>query len=94
MKKTIFAPLMWLSITIILVSAFVLGCVHIVLIDRYIISSKTHTMLQSAERISELTAALSENYSPQLESFYRLNMDLVAQNTQSHIIVTDTKGNC
>ena len=42
MKKTIFAPLMWLSITIILVSAFVLGCVHIVLIDRYIISSK-HT---------------------------------------------------
>ncbi len=93
MKKTIFAPLMWLSITIILVSAFVLGCVHIVLIDRYIISSKKHTMLQSAERISELTAALSENYSPQLESFYRLNMDLVAQNTQSHIIVTDTKGN-
>lgn len=93
MKRSVFARLMWLSIMIILVSAFVMGCVHIVLIDRYIISSKTHAILQSAERMSELTAALSVNYSPQLQGFYTLNMDLVAQNTQCHIIVTDIKGN-
>ncbi len=93
MKKSIFTPLMWLSITIILVSAFVMGCVHIILIDRYVVSSKTNTLLQSAERISELTASLSVNFSPQLQSFYTLNMDLVAQNTQSHIIVTDIGGN-
>lgn len=93
MKKSIFAPLMWLSLTIILVSAFVMGCIHIILIDRYIISTKTNTMLQSAERMGELTEALSINYSPQLESFYMLNMDLVAQSTQSYIIITDTKGN-
>jgi len=91
-KRSIFAPLMWLSITIILVSALVMGFVHIVLIDRYVISAKTTALLQSAERISELTAALSVNYSPQLQNFYTLNMDLITQNTQSHIIVTDVNG--
>ncbi|NLB82504.1 MAG: HAMP domain-containing protein, partial [Clostridiaceae bacterium] len=93
MKKSIFAPLMWLSITIIIVSACIMGCVHIVLIDKYIISSKTNALLQNAERISELTASLSTNFSLQLQRFYGLNIDLIAQSTQSHIIVTDIKGN-
>ncbi|MDR0405929.1 MAG: hypothetical protein LBH54_03925, partial [Clostridiales bacterium] len=83
---------MWLSLTIILVSAVVMSCVHTVLINRYILSSKTNTLLESAERISALTEALSGNYSQQLENFYILNLDLVAQSSQSHIIITDVKG--
>ena len=93
MKKSIFKPLMWLSLSIILTTAVIMGCIHIVLINKYIISAKTNIMLQNAQRISELTSALSGGYSSQLEAFYTLNMDLISQSTQSHIIVTDTKGN-
>ncbi len=92
MKKSIFRPLMWLGLSVILTSAVVMGSIHILLINRYTISSKTNTMLQNAQRISELTAAVATVYNSQLESFYRLNMNLVAQSTQSYIIITDTKG--
>ncbi|OQB14944.1 MAG: Alkaline phosphatase synthesis sensor protein PhoR [Firmicutes bacterium ADurb.Bin193] len=92
MKRSIFAPLMWLSLSIILVCAFVMGIVHTVLLDRYIISTKTNALLQSARRISELTLMLSRNYGPQLENFYVFNLDLIAQSSQSFIIITDKNG--
>lgn len=83
---------MILSISLILVSAIVLGAMHFFLIGGYVKSVRTNMMLHSAEQINNLTAELTNNFNPATERFYKLNIDLIAQSLQSYIVVTDTNG--
>lgn len=92
MKRSIFSPLMWLSLTIIFVSAIVMGSVHFVLIDRYVLNTKTAAMKESAEKASEITAVFAQSYSPVMEQLYVMNLDYIAENTQSYVVVTNLEG--
>ena len=93
MKRSIFARLMWLSITIILTSAVIMGAVHLALIHNYVLETRTESITESAERLGEITAVLVQNYTPAMERIYLINLDYVANSTQSYIIVTDLEGN-
>jgi len=93
LKKTIFYSLMKLSLSVILVSSFVLGVIYFAQIGRYVKSSRTSILLANADRINKLTEALVTNYNAVTEQFYTLNIDLIAESTQSYIILVDVNGN-
>ena len=59
--------------------------------DRQIRSKHQNCRHESAEKASEITAVFAQSYSPVWNS-YVMNLDYIAENTQSYVVVTNLEG--
>jgi len=93
MKKTIFAKLMHLSLSIVLMTVFISGTIHFFLIQDYLNNVKTDQLEHEMDRLEQMTNSLVANYSSVTHTFYQMYIDDVANNNSSYIFVADKSGN-
>ncbi len=93
MKKTIFAKLMRLSLSIVLMTVFISGTIHFFLIQNYLNEAKTEQLEHEMNRLEQMTNSLVANYSSVTHAFYQMYIDDIANSNNSYIFVADKSGN-
>ena len=78
---------------LILISFCLVGVAFAVQINQYSLEEKQELLESTATRATDLTELLFLNYSLQMDQFYQLNLQQLAEANQMAILLTDAEGN-
>lgn len=73
---------------LILVSFLITGFCFTIQINKYSIEEKRTQLEDTVERVASSTTLLMDNYTVQVNEFYRMNIRQLSENTNTSIILT------
>ena len=80
-------------LVIIVFSTVLMGSISYILVRNHLISAHTEEMTRTADIVANIATDLLGDYNTSYNSFYNLNINVIANKSDTSIIICDYKGN-